>query len=133
MDLDTDEVELGFVVNLETFREVLKGLSIDGKTWWIASDPYDAAETGYILVGHGDPESRDRLNLLVFRIPVLNNEIPRAGTDRLVLLFDASTSSAEEPGYYMEDGRVMQDLLEDFRSFFYPIKDALIARLLAGQ
>jgi hypothetical protein len=112
---------------------VLKGLSINGRCWWIASDPYDAVETGYVSVGHGDPNCTDRLNTLFFRIPVLNNETPRAGTDRLVLLFDASTSSAEEPGYYIEDGRVMQDLLEDFRSFFYPIKDALIVRLQAGQ
>lgn len=131
--MDIDEVELGFVVNLETFREVLTGLSIDGKTWWIASDPYDAAETGYILVGYGDPECRDRLNTIYFRIPLLGNEVPRAGTDRLVLLFEASTVSAAEPGYYIQNGRVMQDCLEDFACFFYPIKDALLARLQAGR
>lgn len=124
-------MELGFVVNLETFREVLKGLSINGRRWWIASDPYDAAETGCVAVGHGDPQCRDRLNTLYFRIPVLGNEVPRAGTDNLVVLFEPSTVSAAEPGYYIENGRVMQDCLEDFACFFYPIKDALIARLQA--
>jgi hypothetical protein len=117
----------------ETFREVLKGLSVDGKTWWIASDPYDAVETGYISIGHGDRHCADRLNTLYFRILVLGNEVPRAGTDRLVLLFETSTVSTVEPGYYIENGRVMQDCLEDFACFFQPIKDALIARLQTGQ
>jgi hypothetical protein len=131
VDIDIEQVEVGFVVNLDTFREVLKGLSINGRRWWIASDPHDAVETGYISVGHGDPECTDRLNILLFRIPVLNNEMPRAGTDRLVLLFDSSVASAEEPGYYIENGRIMQDCLEDFACFFYPIRDALVARLRA--
>ena len=39
MDLNVDSIELGFVVNLETLREVLKGLSVNGRRWWIASDP----------------------------------------------------------------------------------------------
>jgi hypothetical protein len=131
MDVDLDEVELGLVVNLTILREVLKTLSVDGKRWWIASDPYDAAARGYVSIGHGDPHCADRLNTLYFRIPVLGNETPRTGTDRLVLLFDPSTSFPEEPGYYMENGRVMQDPLEDFMRFYCPIKGALIARLQA--
>jgi hypothetical protein len=131
MDVDLDEVELGLVVNLTILREVLKALSIDGKRWWIASDPYDASARGYVSIGHGDPNCSDRLNILHFRIPVLGNETPRAGTDSLVLLFDPSTSFPEEPGYYLENGRVMRDALEDFMSFYSPIKSALIARLQA--
>jgi hypothetical protein len=133
MDVDVDEIELGFVVNLKTLREVLKGLSIDGRRWWIASDPHDAAEIGCVRVGYGDPDCTDRLNTLYFQVPVLGNEVPRAGMDRLVLLFEASTVSAAEPGFYIENGRVMQDCLEDFTCFFYPIRDALIARLRAGR
>ena len=131
MDVDLDEVELGLVINLTILREVLKTLSVDGKRWWIASDPYDAAARGYVSIGHGDPQCTDRLNTLYFRIPVLANEIPRNGTEGLVLLFEPSTCSAEEPGYYMENGRVVQDPLEDFMRFYYPIKSALIARLQA--
>jgi hypothetical protein len=133
MDIDINQIELGFVVNLETMREVLQSLSIDGKRWWIASDPYDAVERGYVSIGHGGPHCMDRLNTLYFQIPVLNKEVPMAGTERLVLLLEASTSSAEEPGYYLQNGRVMQDSFEDFACFYYPIKDALIERLRAGQ
>ena len=133
MDVDFTEVELGLVVNLKTLREVLKGLSSGGKRWWIASDPQDAVEDGAIFIGHGDSRCTDRLNTLTFRVPVLNDETPRGGTDRIVVLLDSSTLSLKEPGYYIENGRVMQDLLEDFFCFYYPIKCALIARLQAGD
>jgi hypothetical protein len=133
MDVDFTEVELGLVVNLRTLREVLKGLSSGGKRWWIASDPQDAVEDGAIFIGHGDPRCTDRLNTLTFRVPVLNDETPRGGTDRIVVLLDPSTPSLTEPGFYVENGRVMQDLPEDFFCFYYPIKHALIARLQAGD
>jgi hypothetical protein len=132
MDIDFDQVELGLVVNLTILREVLKSLSIDGRRWWLASDPQDALTTGSITIGHGDPRCTDRLNTLYFRIPVLGNETPRGGTGGLVLLFDPSTSAAAEPGYYIEDGRVVQDSLEDFHRFHGPIMRGLIARLQAG-
>jgi hypothetical protein len=131
MEIDFDQVELGLVVNLTILREVLKSLSIDGKRWWIASDPQDALTTRSITIGHGDPRCTDRLNTLYFRIPVLGNEPPRGGTDGLVLLFDPSTSVADEPGYYIEDGRVVEDFVEDFLCFYRPITRALIARLRA--
>jgi hypothetical protein len=129
MEVNFDQVELGVAVNLATLRHVLKRLSINGKRWWIASDPADAAMTRSITIGHGDPGCIDRLNTLYFTIPVLGSSVPGARTDNLVLLFDPSTSAAAEPGYYMEDGRVIQDSLEDFFCFFQPIIRALAARL----
>jgi hypothetical protein len=133
MDVDFNEVELGLVVNLQTLREVLKKLSISGKRWWIASDPQDAVENGAIFIGHGDAHCTNRLNTLTFRVPVLNDETPTGGTNRIVVLLEPSTSSSQEPGYYLENGRVMQDSLEDFFCFYHPIKRALIARLQAGE
>jgi hypothetical protein len=103
-------------------------LTIDGKRWWIASDPQDALTTRSITIGHGDPRCTDRLNTLYFRIPVLGNETPRGETDGLVLLFDPSTSVADEPGYYIEDGRVVEDFVEDFVCFYGPIMRGLITR-----
>jgi hypothetical protein len=128
---DFDAVELGIVVNLGTLRKVLKQMSIDGRRWWIASDPQEATETGSITIGHGDPHCGDRLNTLYFRIPVVSHEISRAGTDRLVLLFDPSLVTAEGPGFYIESGRVTQDSLEDFICFYGPIKRALISWMQA--
>lgn len=128
-----DEVELAVVVNLETLREVLKGLSIDAKRWWIASDSRDAVADGYLSIGHGDPGCTDRLNTLHFRVPVLNDEMPMGGTERLVLLFDESTSCPEEPGFYLENSEVVEDPFEDLMSFFDPIKHALVARLRAAD
>jgi hypothetical protein len=46
-------------------------------------------------------------------------------------MFDPSTAAAEDPGYYIDNGRVMQDSVEDFYSFYEPIERALIARLQA--
>jgi hypothetical protein len=69
MDFSLDEVDLGFVVNLETLREVLKAMSVNGRKWWIASDPNDAIDTHTITIGHGDPGCHDRLNTLYYRVP----------------------------------------------------------------
>jgi hypothetical protein len=131
VEIDFNQVELGLVVNITILREVLRSLSIDGKRWWIASDPHDALTTKSITIGHGDPRCTDRLNTLYFRIPVLGNETPRGGTDGLVLLFGPTTSTAAEPGYYIEDGRVVEDFMEDFLCFYRPLNRALIARLQA--
>jgi hypothetical protein len=128
-----DEVELAVAVNLETLREVLKALSIDGKRWWVASDPHDAVAAGYISIGHGDPGCSDRLNTLYFRAPVLNDETPLGGVDRLVLLFDESTSFPQEPGYYLENSEVVEDPFQDLMSFLEPIKHALVARIRAAD
>lgn len=129
MDVDFGDVELGVVVNLATLRAVLKTLSIDGRRWWIASDPQDAVENGYISVGHGDVNCVDRLNTLHFRIPIVPHEPLRRGTDRLLFLFDASSIYPEEPGYYLENALLKQDTIEDLTSFYVPVRRALIARL----
>jgi hypothetical protein len=129
MEFRLDEIDLGFVVSLETLREVLKSMSINGRKWWIASDPSDAMETHTVTVGHGDPGCRDRLNTLYFRVPVLNEDEPRAGTEKLILLLDFSVISAEQAGLYIEEGRVLKDEIADLESFFDPIQRALIAKL----
>ena len=132
MHIDCSEVELGFVVNLKTLREVLKRLSIDGKRWWLAADPQDAAAIGYMTVGYGDPQCEDRLNTVYFRFPIVDDVPPKAPTDKLVLLIDPSTCKPEAPGFYLEeDGRVVQDSMEDFMGFYPPLKRALIGRLQA--
>jgi hypothetical protein len=129
MELSLDEVDLGFVVSLETLRQVLKSMSVDGRKWWIASDPGDAIETHTVTVGHGDPGSDDRLNTLYYRVPVLNKEMPMAGTEKIVLMLDSSIVWAEQPGLYFEGGRVFEDSLADLQSFFDPIQRALLAKL----
>jgi hypothetical protein len=129
MDFSLDEVDLGFVVNLETLRDVLKAMSVNGRRWWIASDPSDAIATHTVTIGHGDPGCEDRLNTLYFRVPVLNEELPMAGTDKLTLMLDSSVVSAEEPGLYFEGGRVFKDSVEDLQSFYDPIQRALLTKL----
>jgi hypothetical protein len=129
MDIDCTEIELGFVVNLKTLREVLKELSINGRRWWIASDPYDAAARGYVSIGYGDPQCEDRLNTVYFRFPIVRDVTPTTSRDRLVLLIDPSTCMPEAPGFYLEAGRVVEDSLEDFLCFYPPLKRALITQL----
>jgi hypothetical protein len=129
MNLSVDEIELGFVVSLATLRQVLKGLSVGGRKWWIGSDPSDALETHTVTIGHGDPGCKDRLNTLYFRVPVLNEDKPAAGFGNLILVFDCSVISAEQPGLYREGGRVLKDSLADLEAFFDPIQRALLAKL----
>jgi hypothetical protein len=131
MSVDLSELDLGFVVSLGTLREVLRGMNIAGRRWWIASDPDDAAEAGFITVAHGTQQCVDRLNTLHFRIPVVGNGDWKARTDRLILMFDPSTTTAEEPGFYLGDGRIIEDPVEDISCFYTPIERALITRLQA--
>lgn len=129
MEVSLEEIDLGVVVNLETLRKVLKGLSVDGRRWWIASDPINALESGFVTIGHGDPGCIDRLNTLYYRLPVLNDEKPVAGFDKLVLLLDTSVIFPEQPGLYIEDGHVMKDEFSDIECFFIPLKRALTEML----
>lgn len=131
MDVDFSEVEIGIVVNLQTLREVLKGLRISGRRFWIASDPHDAVEDGFITIGHGDPNCVDLLNTLYYRVPVVEEGNWNLQTDRLILMFELSTAAAEIPHYSLENGRVVQHSAEDFLRFYQPVEQALIARLQA--
>ena len=82
-----------------------------------------------VTIGHGDPGCKDRLNTLYFKVPVINDDKPTAGYGNLILLFDCSVISAEQPGSIVEDGRVWKDSLADLEAFFDPIQRALIAKL----
>ena len=111
---------------------MLRGLNINGRRWFIASDPQDAAETGYVILGHGCEGCFDRLNTVHFRIPVVGDDGSKR-TDRLILMIDRSTADAEEPGYYLLDDRITEDPEEDFHTFYEPVERALIARLRASS
>jgi hypothetical protein len=91
--------------------------------------PSDAIDTHTVTIGHGDPGCHDRLNTLYFRVPVLNEEMPMAGTDKLTLMLDSSVVSAEQSRLYFEVGRVGQDSVADLQSFYDPIQRALLTKL----
>ena len=105
MSVDLSEVELGFVVSLGALREALKELNVDGRRWWISSDPHDAAELGYVTLAHGCEGCVDRLNTLHFRVPVVGDGDWNGEVDRLILMIDHSTATAEESGFYLRDGQ----------------------------
>jgi|GEM_PF-4086628 hypothetical protein len=132
MTIRLDDIDLGLVVNLATLRSVLATLSVDGRKWWIASDPTDTLRCRFLTIGHGDRGCVDRLNTLYYRVPALNEAMPSAGPDNLIVLLDSSILVPEQPGLYIEDGRVLEDVVTDMESFFYPIKQALVA-MLSGQ
>jgi hypothetical protein len=129
MDVDFSEVEIGIVVNLQILREVLKGLNVRGRRFWIASDPHDSLETGSLTIGHGDPNCVDRLNTLYYCIPVVGNGGTNLRADQFIFMFEPSTATAEAPDYYLENGRLVQDSVEDFFRFYQPVERALSARL----
>jgi hypothetical protein len=83
---------------------------------------------GYLAIGYGDPHCVDRLNTISFNVPVVGNLQSKNKAEQLVLLVDSSTTNADQPGFYMEDGQVKRDDLEDFYSFWYPLEQGLIVR-----
>ena len=130
MYVDFSDVELGLVVSLATLREVLKGINVSGRRWWISSDPHDAAEDGFITIAHGTKGCIDRLNTLHFRVPVVGNADWRTRTDRLILMFEPSTTTPLERGFYLQNDRILEDPVEDLFRFLQPVERALIARLM---
>jgi hypothetical protein len=127
-----ESIELGFVTNLTTLRDVLRGLNADGTRWWLASDPADSVSKGYISIGHGYPNCIHPLNAAYYRIPVLNKQLPITSAEEIVVVIEPSVCVAEQPGYYFEDGKLIaNDALESFLSFFTPLKAALLTRLRA--
>jgi hypothetical protein len=82
-----------------------------------------------VTIGHADPRCEDRLNTFYYCVPVLNEQMPTAGSHKLSLTFDSSVVYAEQPGLYWEDGKMSQHSLSDLESFYDPIQRALLAKL----
>jgi len=129
MAINLGEVDLAIAVNIGILREVFGKLSERGRIWWIACEPLYAFEKGYITIGFGDPGCVDRLNTVLYRVPILNTDRPVSGSDKLVVLLDASVILPEQPGLYREGYDVVRDELADIESFFIPLKRALIPML----
>ena len=128
-DIEFDNVSLGFVVELQLLKKILKDLSVDGRTMWVSSDPQDAGERGYLSIGFGVSKSHDRLNTIYFQVPVVSSVVPKYHRARLVLLLDPSYVTVETPGFYNDEDSIVQDAMEDFVSFFRPLNKALAARI----
>ena len=125
MDL-LDEVDIAVAVSVEILRQVLKKLSRNGKKWWIACEPAYTLESGAVTIGYGDPGCVDLLNTVYYKLPILNQELPLGGPDKLVVLVDSSVLVAEQAGLYREDDRVLEDPIADMEEFFMPIARALV-------
>jgi hypothetical protein len=129
MDINFDEVALAVAVNVEILREVLKKLSVTGRAFWIACEPAFAFERGYLTVGFGCPRCTDRLNTVLYRLPILNREQPLGDPDKLVVLIDQAVVVAEQPGLYRNGSGVELDELADLEDFLFPIRRALVGVL----
>ncbi len=126
MDINLDDVDLAIVVNVEILREVLHKICKMGRKWWIACEPEYALERGYLTIGYGDPGCTDRLNTVLYRLPILNTEPPIGGPDKLVVLLDSSVVAPEQPGVYRHGERVVEDVIADIEDFFIPIQRAFV-------
>ena len=126
MDTNLDEVALAVAVNVEILREVLKKLTANKGTWWIACEPAYAFEKGYVTLAFGCPQCTDRLNTVLYRVPILNRDQPPGGPDKLVVLIDPAVVVAEQPGLYHDGSDVQLDELADLEDFLFPIRRALV-------
>jgi len=126
MDWNLDDVDLAVVVSVEILRQVLTKLSTNGKKWWIACEPASAMEKGFLTIGYGDPGCVDRLNTIHYKVPILNQDPPIRGPDKLVVLLDSSVVIPEQCGLYREGDRVLEDEVADFEDFFTPITRAMV-------
>jgi hypothetical protein len=80
-------------------------------------------------VGFGCPRCTDRLNTVLYRLPILNREQPLGDPDKLVVLIDQAVVVAEQPGLYRNGSGVELDELADLEDFLFPIRRALVGVL----
>jgi len=123
------DVEIGFVVNLRTLKEVLQTLKVEGRRWWLACDPEDAIHQRFVEIGYGYPGCDDRLNAVIYRFPVLDGYLPKYRRPDLIVGIDRALAdlSYSRPS----KGEVMDSVsyMEEFSEFFAPLRGALIARM----
>ena len=124
---DYGDIEVALVVSIGALRRVLRTLHVQGREWWIASDPADAKEIGSISLGWGNRHCTDAANVGHFRIPILDC-VQDNDPGKLLLLFDASCIESEERRFRSTLG----SSVGDFEEFFAPVKAALVARLDSG-
>lgn len=126
MEVNLDAVELGVVVRVEILRQVLKGLTTDHREWWIACELDSAFERRYLTLGFGCQGCTDRLNTILYQLPILNAERPIGGLDHLVVLLGSSVVAPEQPGLYRDGNGVVKDEIADIEDFLIPIRRALV-------
>lgn len=132
--MNTSELTLGFAVNFRVLKEVLVGLKVQGRRWWIASDPADAPDTKHITIGYGCPECDDHLNVSYYRVPVIDAAVYRYVPPDLILLFDPSCIWTESLGCYrLDNGTLAQSDFDDFGDFYLPVLQALCERMGEGR
>jgi hypothetical protein len=124
---DYGDIEVALVVSIGALRRVLRTLHVQGREWWIASDPYDAKQIGWISLGWGNRHCTDPANVEHFRIPILDSAEDEA-PGKLLVLFDASCIVSEDRHFRSTLG----SSVGGFEEFFTPVKAALVACLHCG-
>ena len=130
MRLDLDDLKLGLHVELSVLREVLATLKSNGKHWWVVGDPTEAPTRGIITIAHGYEECYDPFNTLYFDTPLVPIWGSNCEERHLFAVIERSQWLSQAPGFYVESGRIIEDMKEDLDSSFYPIQSALTRRLL---
>jgi len=124
-------VDIAVIVDIGTFRTVLKGLRRGGERWWLACDLPDAPESGSVIVGFGEPLCSDRLNCVFFRIPTLDVGTSGLPDEVYLVIAPALIEHLAPESRALPDCRA-RDFVGDFERFFFPLKQALIERLQAA-
>ena len=122
-------VDIALIVEMETFRTVLKSLSAGGDQWWFASDPAGAVGIGCLIVGFRNAVSSSSSHAVFFRIPLLNQ-----GTclpDGRYLVLAPALIDSIDPVPRVEPSQ-SRDSIGDFERFYFPLKNALTAQLRAA-
>jgi len=131
--MGTDEFRsVGLVISVGKLRSVIRCLGVNGRRYWIASDPADALETGAITVGFGGRECTDPLNRAFFRIPIVG-EGAGVTPDSIILLLDPAVITSEDRGYHLDKKRFIAECPVDFDEFYSPLKNELLRILHTGE
>lgn len=128
-----DDVEIGFLVNLRTLKQVLQTLHLQGRRWWLACDPEDAINQRYAEIGYGYPGCSDRLNATIFRFPVLSGYLPRYGKPDFIIGIERALVDLSDSRPNKGDGLDNISCREEFSEFYGPLRDALVVRMSSDR
>jgi hypothetical protein len=127
----------GYIISIADLRRVLAGISQGSRRWWIENNITllcDPDETAFLLtVFHSNPAPDQMTDEITFQVPVLLSGVIRWKEEYALACLHPDTIRPLMEGLYLENGRVVGDIMEDWHMFWDPLKAALAFALTADQ
>jgi hypothetical protein len=120
----------GYILSIADLRRVLADISHGSRRWWIQNnftllrDPDE--QTFWLTLFHSNPAPDQMTDEISFHVPVLLSSVVRWNEESALVCLDPEVIRPHGEGLYLENDRVVGDFMEDWITFWEPLKQALL-------